>query len=117
MHVPVAVYHEEWERLAKGDAWGHLPGTGPYVGVQGESNTDTAKVARVLPGAPAEKAGIRAGDVIVSFAGKKVTDFASLQALVSDSDPGDKVTVEVLRDGKTVPLQLVVGKQAGEKEG
>lgn len=116
MHVPVTVFREQWGRLAKGEVWGHLPGTGPYVGVQGEPSTEAAKIARVLPGAPAEKAGIRVGDVVVSYGGKKVTDFASLQALVSDSDPGDKVPVEVLRDGKKLRLELVVGKQPEPKE-
>lgn len=113
MHVPIAAYHEAWDRLIKGEAWGHFPGTGPYIGVQGDPNSSLAKVARVRPKGPAQKAGLKPGDVIQKYGDKQITDFASLQMCVNDSKPGDKVTLEVLRGEKTVKLQLVVGKRGG----
>jgi len=113
MHVPIAAYHEVWDRMVKGEAWGYFPGTGPYIGVQGDPNSDLAKVARVQPKGPAQKAGLKPGDVIQKYGDKKITDFASLQMCVNDSQPGDKVTLEVLRGEETVKLQLVVGKRGG----
>lgn len=112
MHVPIAAYHEAWDRLAKGEAWGHFPGTGPFIGVQGDADSDLAKVAQVLPKGPAQKAGVKPGDVIVRYGEKQITDFASLQMCVNDSQPGEKVTLEVRRAEKIVKLELVVGKRS-----
>jgi serine protease Do len=111
MHVPVGTYRETWNRLVSGDAWGHLPGTGPYIGVEGDVNSDAAKIAAVFPNTPAQKAGIKPGDVIIEFAGKPVSDFASLQLLVNDSQPGDKVELRIRRGRETVELELVIGKR------
>jgi S1-C subfamily serine protease len=111
MHVPISAYRESWDRLVKGESWGHFPGTGPYIGVLGDTESNLAKIARVFEGAPAAKAGIKNGDIIVKFNGKKVTDFASLQMHVNDCQPGDKVKVEVMRQGKPVQLDLTVGKR------
>jgi serine protease Do len=111
MHVPVAAYHEAWGRLVKGEAWGTLPGLGPYLGVQGEPNSKDAKISRAIPASPAEKAGIQAGDIIVKFNGKSVGDFASLQALVGESQPGDKVPLELLRGSERIKLELEIGER------
>lgn len=54
-------------------------------------------VNNVEPGSGAEKAGIRDGDVIIEFEGKKVSDPRKLQLLVAQSAPGSKVSVRVLR--------------------
>jgi serine protease Do len=111
LHVPVVAYRENWERLANGDQWGHFPGTGPVIGVRGAQDSEQAEIVSVGPGTPAEKAGIKAGDVIVKFHGKTVTDFASLQLLVNDCQPGEKVKVELLRDDRRVLLEIVVGQR------
>jgi serine protease Do len=111
MHVPVAAYRESWDRLIKGEAWGSLPGLGPYLGVQGEPNSKDAKISRAIPGSPAEKAGIQAGDIVVKFKGNNVGDFASLQNLVSECQAGDKVPVELMRGGERIKLELEVGER------
>ncbi len=113
MHVPIAAYHESWDRLVKGDAWGHFLGVGPYLGVQGEPDSKDAKIARVIPGTPAEKAGVKPGDVILKYNGEGIGDFASLQERVGDSQPGEKVTLEVLRDGKRLQLDVVLVTRDG----
>jgi len=109
MHVPVNSYRDTWDRLADAEEWGSLDDGGPYIGVQGDPSADRAVIASVYPGAPAEKAGIEEGDVIVSFAGEEVTDFASLASLVGKKSPGDKVKIEVLRDGEKIRLELKIG--------
>jgi serine protease Do len=67
-----------------------------------------ALVGDVLPGGPAQKAGIESGDVIVEFNGKKVTDLGELQLMISECSPGTEATVKVFRDGapKTVTVKL-----------
>jgi serine protease Do len=111
LHVPVVAYRESWDRLKNGDQWGHFPGTGPVIGVRGAPDAGDAKIAQVYPGTPAEKAGIKSGDVIVKFNGRGVSDFSSLQLLVNDCKPGDKVEVELFREDRRVLLELVIGQQ------
>lgn len=64
------------------------------------SNANGALVGGVQPNTPAEKAGIRAGDVIIDFNGKPVTDSAHLRLLVAQTAPDTEVTFKALRKGK-----------------
>ncbi|WP_152613715.1 S1C family serine protease, partial [Inquilinus limosus] len=66
-----------------------------------------ALVAEVQKGSPALKAGLRQGDVILSFAGKPVAQSKDLPRLVAEAPSGTTVPVQVLRDGK--PKDLSVG--------
>lgn len=59
-----------------------------------------ALVGDVMPNTPAEKAGLKYGDVIVEVNGKKINDGRHLQLTISQLAPGVKVTVKALRDGK-----------------
>jgi serine protease Do len=59
-----------------------------------------ALVAQVNKGSPAEKAGIKVGDVIVRFDGKSVQNSRELRNRVASTEPGTRVKVEVLRNGK-----------------
>ena len=76
-----------------------------------------ALVADVTAGSPAEKGGIRRGDVIVSFDGKKVESHQTLPAMVAATPVDDKVAVTVLRDGKQRQLSVTVGKLPSESAG
>jgi serine protease Do len=58
-----------------------------------------ALVNNVSTNTPAEKAGIKAGDVIIEFNGKPITDRSSLQLAVSECLPGSPATVKLFRDG------------------
>jgi len=75
-----------------------------------------ALVAEVLPGSPAEKAGIERGDVIVSFDGKEVTESKGLPQIVASTPVGKSVTVKVWRDGKTLDRQVKVAEMAENVE-
>ena len=63
----------------------------------------------VMPGTPAEKAGIKAGDAIIEFNGKKIDDGNTLQLAIYDSAPGSEVTVKLVREGaaKTFTVKLM----------
>ena len=68
-----------------------------------------ALIAGLTGDGPAEKAGIKAGDIVVEFAGKPVENMRALPRLVADTPPGEVVDVTVMRDGKEVQLKVEVG--------
>lgn len=75
----------------------------------GLSRAEGASVAQVEPDGPAQKAGVRSGDVITRFAGKPVEDSASLRRMVADTAPGTHTTLTVWRNGAAKVLTVVVG--------
>jgi serine protease Do len=68
-----------------------------------------ALVSNVERGSPGDKAGLKAGDVIRALNGQKIVSSGDLPAMVSLATPGDKVTIEVWRQGKSVQLGAVLG--------
>ena len=72
-----------------------------------------AVVAQVIPGTPAEAAGIQAGDVVVEMNGEAVTGSSDLRNKVGLLRVGDAVRLTVVRDGETMTIDLAVG-EAGE---
>lgn len=73
-------------------------------------------VQRVEPGEPAEKAGIKSGDVVLRVDGKDVTPEQSLSRTVSSLAPGARVPVDIVRDGKRQTLMVTVGKRPSADE-
>ncbi|HET7631306.1 MAG TPA: M28 family peptidase [Gemmatimonadaceae bacterium] len=73
--------------------------------IQGE------RITGVTPGSPADKAGLKAGDVVVEFGGVKVTDLESYAQAMYAHKPGDVVTVVVLRDGKRRSFSVTLGRR------
>lgn len=69
-----------------------------------------ALVADVLKGGPAEKAGLKAGDVIVEFDKKEIKDSSDLPAAVARVAPGTSAQLKVTRDGKQISLPITVGE-------
>lgn len=65
----------------------------------------------VLPDSPAAKAGLRPNDVIVAVNGTKIDQSHSLTALLSRQQPGDKIKLTILRDGKTAQVAVTLGAQ------
>lgn len=68
-------------------------------------------IADVIKGQSADKAGIKRGDIIMTIDGKTVDNTNDLRNRVASLSPDKKVPVTVFRDGKTVKLELVVGKR------
>ncbi len=69
-----------------------------------------ALVADVVKGGPAERAGLRRGDIIVEFDRKEIKDSADLPSQVARVAPGMSVPIKVLRDGTEMTLPLIVGE-------
>jgi serine protease Do len=65
-------------------------------------------IASVETGTPADKAGIKPGDVVTSFAGTPITGVAQFRRVVAGVTPGDKVEVRIVRDGHAKVLTAVL---------
>ncbi len=112
IHVPVDAYHDGWDRMVKAEVWG-IPGAGAYMGVQTDPEARDCKIVEVLKGSPADKAGLKADDVVVKFDGKKVDRAENLIDMVSKRKPGEEVKVEVRRGDETIELKITLGKRPG----
>jgi serine protease Do len=79
-------------------------------------SSEGSLVADVTPGGPADKAGIKRGDVIVEFDGKKVEDSMQLRNMVAQVSPGKSVEVLLIRDGKELRLKVRLEERPGGSE-
>ncbi len=68
-----------------------------------------ALIAAVESGGPAAQAGLRAGDIITGVGGTKLGQSQSLRSLLLEYQPGDTITLDVLRDGKPLSLDITLG--------
>ena len=82
----------------------------------GMSEAKGALVAEVNPGSPAEKAGIKRGDIIIEFNGHPIQEMNDLPRLVADTAPGTKASVKVLRDGKEKTFNVTVSELTEEQQ-
>ncbi|APG20150.1 serine endoprotease DegQ [Kosakonia radicincitans DSM 16656] len=92
------------------------------LGIKGtEMSADIAKafnlnvqrgafVSEVLPNSGSAKAGIKSGDVIVSLNGKPLNSFAELRSRIATTEPGAKVKLGLLRDGKPLEVEVTLDK-------
>lgn len=75
-----------------------------------------ALVNEVFPDSPAEKAGIKSGDIIIRIGGKDVEDSRSLQAIVGSTPVGTVIDMDVLRDRKVLSFKVKIAEMSGEEE-
>jgi Zn-dependent M28 family amino/carboxypeptidase len=112
--VPTLTPTETRAPTAAGDGEGSERGYGPYFG----SIPDMAgtgdyglKLSGVREDSPAERAGVRGGDVLVRFGGTEVTDIYAFTYALREARPGDRVEVVVERDGRRLTFQAVLGER------
>lgn len=86
------------------------PAARPVLGIAADSSRDGQglAVARVLPGGPAERAGLKVGDVIVQFAEQKIAGLAELEKALEKCQFGQKVRVVVRRGAQTVEAEVTL---------
>ena len=68
-----------------------------------------AVVLSVADGSPADKVGIRKGDIITEYNGKKISEYPILENEIMNSKPGDKVKMSVYRSGRNYEIEITVG--------
>jgi hypothetical protein len=115
-----------WEELAKaqpGTAAGKKAGeeaerlrgvlaARPYLGVGLEG--EGAGVSAVVAGGPAARAGLRPGDRLLKVGAERVASLADLRRALGAHKPGDRLALEVQRDGKVLPLAVALGSALDE---
>lgn len=69
-------------------------------------------VSEVMKNSPAEKAGIKEGDIITEFNGKTIDEFATFPRTVAGYVPGDTVKLKIIRDKKEIFITVTLGKQS-----
>jgi serine protease Do len=77
-------------------------------------SSDGALIATVEPGSPADKAGLKPGDVVLGFNGQKIEDPNKLPRLVAETKPGQSATRGIWRDGKTEDVKFTAGELLAE---
>ncbi len=73
-----------------------------------------ALVTEVMEGTPAEKAGLKRGDVIIEYDGKVSESPNSLRNMVAATLPGEKISLIVVRDGKEETIMMTIGEMPGK---
>jgi len=82
-----------------------------YVGTVPDysSNSEGFKLSGVSPGSPAEKAGVKANDIMIKFGDKKIENIYDYVYALQDHVPGDVVEVQVKRNGETITVKITLG--------
>jgi Do/DeqQ family serine protease len=78
-------------------------------------STNGVLIAGVLRGGPAEKAGLKPGDILVAIEGRSVKDPNSMLNLVAALVPGKSASIKFRRDNKDVEVQVAVGKRPAQQ--
>jgi aminopeptidase YwaD len=95
--------------MASGDSRGFSVTLG-IVPDFGESSNGM-RIGGIRPNGPAERAGLKSGDVIVKMAGKKVLNIYDYMGLLGELKAGQQVEVEVMRDGKPISVMATMDKR------
>ncbi|MDR2609422.1 MAG: DegQ family serine endoprotease [Rickettsiales bacterium] len=93
------------------------PITREFAESLGLKDTKGALVADVVKNSPAEKGGIKAGDILLEFDGKKVERMTQLPQMVSRTEPEKKVQVKLLRSGREVNIKVIIGESTSDSQG
>ena len=117
MHVPVKVFLENWDKMQKSEFVGEGPfaekpvkGSG-FLGLATKDAEGGLLVTKVGKESPAEKAGIKEGDLLRTFNGEKLTTRDGMKALLAEMAEGDKLALEIKRDGKNETINLRLEKR------
>ena len=107
-HVPIEVYLSQWEKLKEGKTSGRRFNSNPQpvqspdrpmLGVQLGAGEGGVLVTEVVPNSPAEKAGLKGGDLIIKVNGKEVSEPDGLIRLVGEFKAGDEISFVFRRNG------------------
>jgi serine protease Do len=96
-----------------------------YLGIEFASHTcvdakgtacEGALIVAVIEGEPAFRAGLRRGDVVLAVDGQRITDAKNLHECIVRGDPGSRIALELLRDGRVHdPIVAVLGEVGAPK--
>jgi serine protease Do len=82
-----------------------------FLGVSTETNEEGLEIENIISGGPAEKAGLKEDDVLLTFNGTSLNSPQQLYELVNAQKPGDKAAITYKRNGKKKKLSVVLGEK------
>jgi photosystem II stability/assembly factor-like uncharacterized protein len=82
-----------------------------YLGITGEDAAGGAKLTQISPDSPAAKAGLKAGDIVKAVNKKPIAKYEELGAQIRAHKVGDKLTLTIERDKKTLDVEVTLGKR------
>lgn len=117
-HAGIDGFKEDWDRIHAGEAWGRLsmnPFANPEMAALGivfgeRRGAKGVPVEGMVPKSPSAAAGVRVGDVIQSIDGSATPGANKLLQVLAKRQPGDKVKLGVLRDGKTLEVIVTLAR-------
>ena len=115
LHAPVKVFTDNWDRMLKSEFIGEGPfakkpvkGKG-FLGLATKDVEGGIEVTKVGKKSPAEEAGIKEGDLLRKLNGEKLASREKLQSILAELAEGDKLALEITRDGKDETINLKLG--------
>jgi serine protease Do len=118
VHVPIDTYRDTWHRLAAGEVWGSpIPFLNfakpaePYLGVRAGNDKMLLKIETVTPGSPADRAGLKANDVLLKIDNQPFASADDLAVFLKARRPGARLNIQVQRGGEMLTLPVVLGKR------
>lgn len=112
--IPVNVAEAVAEQLiSEGAASQTFLGVSLATGVvqDGDVGRQAAVVGEIVPGTPAEESGLQPEDAVIAVEDEPVSGAESLTAQVRERRPGDQLTLEVLRDGERLDVEVTLGER------
>jgi len=100
MTIPRYNYNFSWDEKSR-----------PMLGVYTENDDKGAKINDIVDESPAEKAGLKKGDIITKVGDKKIEDPSSLAEVVGNNKPNTEVEITYLRDGKEQKVKVKLGER------
>jgi serine protease Do len=105
IHVPVDVYRDGWDRYVANHDWSDQnPRT--YMGISRDDEVERVRIAQVKPSSPAERAGLRVGDIITKFDDAPINNFDELLDRMSRHKPKDQVQLTIARGAATMQVSV-----------
>lgn len=121
-HVAIDVFRRDGDRMENGESWGRLEARDndlaetSFMGVTLRWRSFTAEVANVVRDSPADRAGIRSGDVLLEVDDQKFADPLGLSTLLNHLTEFQDVSVLVDRIGREVTLNMTTGRRPSREE-
>ena len=122
--APAVYGHRDDQLERRGRELTILSGRGSSIGVSvrdvrpaeagGEKPSEGVLIDEVRPGSPAEKAGIRGGDIVVEFDGERVRSARQFARIVQETPAGRTVKATLVRDGRRSDVEIVPGDGSGD---
>lgn len=117
-HAGIDGFKEDWDRIHAGEAWGRLsmnPFANPEMAALGivfgeRRGAKGVPVEGLVPKSPSAAAGVRVGDVIQNIDGSATPGANKLLQVLAKRQPGDKVKLGILRDGKTSEVIVTLAR-------